>query len=94
MQVGFQKFGPPQFHPSSNHPRSHMTSVLQGLQFGMRCLAQLTATQYAASVAPAAHRKQHQPNNGRILLFCTLERLVVPVNADEIVIFLILVLLM
>ena len=75
VQSGFQKFGPPQFHPPSNLSRSHMTSILQGLQFGMRCLAQLTATQYAASVS--LHHGRKQPyNHGRIILFCTLERFV------------------
>ena len=48
-----------------------MTSVLQGLQFGMRCLAQLTATQYAYSMS---HQTEDQANHGRIMIFCSLKR--------------------
>lgn len=48
-----------------------MTSILQGLQFGMRCLAQLTATQYAVSLSLGPMRKP-PVNQGRIILFCCL----------------------
>lgn len=61
-----------------------MTSILQGLQFGMRCLAQLTATQYAASVnqqqGSPMKKHHHTPNQGKILLFCSLERSLVVVG--------------
>ena len=73
MQVehGFQKFGFPSVNSSELQSRSHMTSVLQGLQFGMRCLAQLTATQYAYSMS---HQADNQSNHGRIMIFCCLKR--------------------
>lgn len=73
VQFGFQKFGCPALQlPVTAHPRNHMTSILQGLQFGMRCLAQLTATQYAASISQPSVRKSTS-NKGRIVLFCCLK---------------------
>jgi hypothetical protein len=77
VQSGFQKFGFPVLNPPiapPHHQCNHMTSVLQGLQFGMRCLAQLTATQYALSVSMGPVRRSLN-NTGRIVIFCTLDRL-------------------
>ncbi|XP_011402687.2 PREDICTED: protein asunder homolog isoform X2 [Amphimedon queenslandica] len=72
VQSGFQKFGFPVLTPPVS--RSHMTSILQGLQFGMRCLAQLTATQYAVSVCSQSVKKHLTTiNHGRIVVFCSLE---------------------
>lgn len=72
--AGFQKFGQPStvpVTPPSGHTPSLLSPCIQGVQYGVRCLAQLTATQYAATTSPG-----HTPpmNQGRLILFCSLCR--------------------
>eukprot|EP00731_Ephydatia_muelleri_P001374 Em0001g1374a len=68
--LGLQKFGAPQSFPSGAPGYSHLSSSLQGLHYGVKCLAQLTATQYAMSSAGSL---KPPLNQGRILFFSTLK---------------------
>ena len=74
MLEGFQTFGPPQGcnhgdgHP---HPQAHLSSALQGLNFGLTCLAQLTAPQFALVQNDSATLPA---NGGRIILVTALSR--------------------
>ena len=70
---GFQTFGPPQGcnHGDEQAPGGPLGSALQGLSFGLTCLAQLTAPQFA--------RVQNDPpsvppNGGRVILVTALNR--------------------
>jgi hypothetical protein len=70
--AGFQKFGQPitvPVTPPTGHTPTLLSPCIQGVQYGVRCLAQLTATQYAATTSPG-----HTPpsNQGRLILFCSL----------------------
>ena len=72
--VGFQKFGQPStvpVAPPTGHTPSLLGPCVQGVQYGVRCLAQLTATQYAATTCPG-----HKPpsNQGRLILLCSLHK--------------------
>lgn len=65
---GFQKFGLPRFQANSS--ASNLASCLQGLQYSVRCLAQLTATQYARTTSPGATPPS---NEGRIIFLTSLK---------------------
>lgn len=74
--LGFQKFGLPctapiQPTPPTGHTSSLIGPCIQGIKYGVRCLAQLTATQYAATTCPG-----YKPpsNHGRLILLCSLRR--------------------
>ncbi len=73
VQNGFQKFGVPSFLPAQGAPvgRGHLNPCLQGLQYAVRCLAQLTATQYAVTSCPGM---APPINRGRIIFICSLKR--------------------
>lgn len=73
---GFQKFGAPLLQSPQGRPPqgqggapAHLSPCLQGLQYAVRCLAQLTATQYAVMTCT----RKVPPNQGRILFLCTLK---------------------
>ena len=69
---GFQKFGTPHFNPLQGGPvHSHLSPCLQGLQYAVRCMAQLTATQYATTICPG---RKLPSNQGRIIFLTTLKR--------------------
>jgi hypothetical protein len=70
---GFQTFGAPTFLPvqGSNRGPSHLHPCMQGLQYAVRCLAQLTATQYAATTC---HQPKKLDNQGRIIFVCSLKK--------------------
>ena len=54
----------------------HLNPCMQGLQYAVRCLAQLTATQYAAmQYATSTSQSASKPtNHGRIIFVCSLKR--------------------
>ena len=66
---GFQKFGLPQFQGGAGP--SVLASCMQGLQYSVRCLAQLTATQYACTTRPGA---APPTNEGRIIFLTALKK--------------------
>lgn len=71
---GFQKFGPPQgcsHGDGQPRPPAYLSSTLQGLNFGLTCLAQLTAPQFAQVQSDPASLP---PNGGRVILVTALSR--------------------
>ena len=70
---GFQTFGPPQGcnHGDEQAPGGPLGSALQGIGFGLTCLAQLTAPQFAQvqNDPPSV-----PPNGGRVILVTALSR--------------------
>lgn len=71
---GFQKFGPPQgcsHGDDQPHPHTHLGSALQGLSFGLTCLAQLTAPQFAQVQTDPTSLPA---NGGRVILVTALSR--------------------
>ena len=70
---GFQTFGYPVFQPpqGANRGPTHLNPCMQGLQYAVRCLAQLTATQYATTTS---HQAKKPTNHGRIIFVCSLKK--------------------
>lgn len=74
--TGFQKFGPPHFQAVQQPQRvashsPHLSPCLQGMQYAVRCLAQLTATQYATTTFPGS---KPITNQGRIVFLCSMKK--------------------
>jgi len=67
--AGLQNFGMPQFVCTPQ--RHYLESVQKGITYAVRCLVDLTATQYAMVTA---QQKELPSNKGRIILLAPLKK--------------------
>ena len=67
--AGLQNFGMPQFVATPQ--RHYLESVQKGITYAVRCLVDLTATQYATVTA---QQKELPSNKGRIILLAPLKK--------------------
>lgn len=67
--AGLQNFGMPQFVGTPQ--RHYLESVQKGITYAVRCLVDLTATQYAIVTA---QQKELPSNKGRIILLAALKK--------------------
>lgn len=67
--AGLQNFGMPQF--VGTPPRHYLECVQKGITYAVRCLVDLTATQYAMVTT---QQKELPINKGRIILLAPLKK--------------------